>query len=399
MLCWNSIRLFQILTLILSLITGGLSYAQPGPAKSGNAQSLNTLTGQKINEENLAEKNKKFNGTWRLRLQGTRGEDPFNQRSTVDFAVLANLNYQPTDLLGFNLSPSFKYLNGFAQTQNRTDTNESKVLVRNASADLKVGGVFEASVGALDQEKMHHPILLDEVAFPAARIGAYTSDQNDYQVGALAESAIATSSSLSTQTKEAEKTPTFNSAGIFGKAESTYVDANLSVMMWQFENLPMSLATQSSFAGNTGTPVGGTTDKIFTYQYKGIEAFGKLKFKFNNRIALGLNAAFVRNDQAPSELNQGTWARGFVEYYVNRTWMVTPAYEFFRIEPDAAVAAYNSDLHYTNTVGYRAGLGVEYRKTVRVSIHGGEKDVLYITPTQQRERFWNLKLETLDVAL
>lgn len=65
--------------------------------------------------------------------------------------------------------------------------------------------------GALDQSVDHSPILLSETTFPAVR----ATLQNNY-VGTTAEAAIATSSSLSTQTRSFEKTPTFQSAGIFG---------------------------------------------------------------------------------------------------------------------------------------------------------------------------------------
>lgn len=399
MTSWISTRSFQVLTLVLSMISGGLGHAQQttatSSAKAGNSQGLNTLTVKKTE----ADSNKKFKGTWRIRLEGKRGEDQFNQRSTVDFMIFTNLTYQPVDLFSFNFAPNFRYLNGYAQTQNKTDTNESKFFVRNASADLNAADIFEASVGALDQSYMHHSILLDEIAFPAARMGLSTNKKNDLVVGALAETAIATSSSLSTQTKEAEKTPTFNSAGVFAKAKYSAFEGGLSVQAWQFDNLPMSLATESGLAGNTTRAVTGGTDQVFVYNYKGIEAFGNAKVRFNNRIALGLQGAYVKNDEAPQGLNQGTWSRAFADYHITRNWMITPAYEFFRIEPDAAVAGYNSSYHYTNAVGYRAGLGVEFKRTVRVSVHSGEKDVMFITPSQQRERFWNLKLETLDVAI
>ena len=395
MLNWKQVGTIWLPLLIsLSLGLNKFAWAQSSSVSSSTSSSSQNLSG--IEEtSNL----KKFDGSWRLRLMGTRLEDPSNQKSTSEFSLFASLNYKPFEMLSFNLSPRFKYTNGYAQTENLTNTNQSEWLVRNASVDLRPSSIFEASVGALDQEKIHHRILLADTAFPAARLALSTPAENIFIAGVNAETAIATSNSLTTQTKEFEKTPTFNSGGVFLKLQKTVVEAELSAQLWQFANLPMSLATTSGLLGNSVTSRNGGIDSEFIYQYKGYEASGKINANLGTKVNVGGWAAWVRNSEAPTNLNQGMWGQAFVDIFFSKNWMITPSYEYFRIEPDAAVAAYNSDTLFTNCVGYRGGLAVEYKKTVRVSMTSGERDAVYFSPFQQREKIWTLKLETLDVAI
>ena len=80
------------LAAIVSLALTETAFAQSPralPADAPPASNLRTQVATKAKEE------KKLKGTWNLRLQQRRFEDPFNQRSLTEFRLLADLQYYP----------------------------------------------------------------------------------------------------------------------------------------------------------------------------------------------------------------------------------------------------------------------------------------------------------------
>lgn len=326
-------------------------------------------------------------------LSGDRFESSTEQQSVSKFYIQANFDYPVAPLLSFNIAPRFSNASGFSQNQERQNANASTWSVRNASADINPKGVFTISAGALDQSVDHHPILLSETTFPAVR----ATLQNKY-VGLTGESAIATSSSLSTQTRSFEKTPTFSSAGIFGKYDGEVLNLQARALYFDFKDLPLTVSTDSALNGNSGRNTSGN-DSEFIYDYHGYQADGSIKARFNKYFAVGASGAWVQNQDAPSSMNQGTEGKVFADINLSRKWMLTPSYEYFEVQPDAVVAYYNDPSMNTNRAGYRAGLATTYNDKVRVSFSGGERNVLFETPNQEREKTWNLTLETMHAPL
>ncbi len=348
----------------------------------------------KASELNPTEKSShSIKADWSMGLAGDRFESEVEQQSLSKFFVQANFEYPVLPLLTFNIAPRFSYSSGFSQNQERQNANTSTWSVRNASADINSKGVFSLQAGALDQSVDHSPILLSETTFPAVR----ATLQNTY-VGTTAEAAIATSSSLSTQTRSFEKTPTFQSAGIFGKYDGDILNINARVSYFQFLDLPLTVSTDSTLNGNTGRNTSGT-DSEFVYEYKGYQADGQIKLRFNKSFAIGASGALVQNQEAPSEKNQGAMGKTFADVNFNKNIMLTPSYEYFQIQSDAAVAYYNDPAMNTNRAGYRAGLATTYQDKVKFSVSGGERSVLVASPNQEREKTWNITLETMHAPL
>ncbi len=381
-----------ILALVLGLALSGNAFAQGQPTATAQP-TLSTRIPAPTSLKNSIE------GSWKIQLSQKQYQDPVNQRQQTEFRLLADLRYEPLENIYFLLGPKFTYTNGYVQTQESQSASKSELGVREASINLSLAH-FTAAAGALDQTKMHPGLLLEDQTFPALSVMAHSDLQANWVfIGGL-ERAIPTTSSLSTQTRDAEKTPGFSSAFLSLRAQKMRIDLDLRMGAYGFENLPLSVSNKSILLGNT--PQASTTagtDAKFNSEFNGPFASLYSRARLTRRIAIGGQFEWIQNDQAPATLNQGLRAKGFTDLGVSRDFEISPFYEYFRIEPDATVALYNSDLLGTNRVGYRTGLSLTYKRTLKVSVSGGERDAVFVSPFQQREKTLNLRLETLDVAI
>src|SRR5690606_10942458 len=101
------------------------------------------------------------------------------------------------------------------------------------------------SAGALNQKYMHASLLMDELAFPAAR-GEVILTRGTILSALALETAIPTSTSLSTNTRELEPTPSLNTASLkvnLQGARNLYL--KLSGGYFIYNNLPSAVAQES----------------------------------------------------------------------------------------------------------------------------------------------------------
>jgi hypothetical protein len=373
------------LTLLLSLVLSGNVFAQ----------SLQT----QLSETSKSQTKSKIEGNWSLTLSQRQFQDPFNQRQITEFDLLADLKYYPLEMFYFDLAPVFSYTNGFVQTQKEQSASVTEWGVSEASFNGETKWV-KGSLGAINQAPNHPSVLLSEYqTFPAAQADVHTHSDGRWVFGSVAETAIPTTSSLSTQTQEFEKTPSYSSGSMYLKTQKMLVEMELRAGGFRFENLPMSVASKSALLGNTADSTDNGINSKFVYNYEGAFAEFKPKLILSRKWAVGSSIEWVQNSQAPERFNQGLYSKIFTDLQLGRNLQWTPFYEYFRIEPDATVALYNGVDLNTNRVGYRAGLSLEYKKTLRVTLSGGERDAIFTSPTQQREKTLTFKLETLDVPI
>jgi hypothetical protein len=384
-----------VLALVLGLILSANAYAQTRSQQS--AVPVRNPSQNLATTATAPNKASEIEGFWRIQLSQKQFQDPFNQRQLTEFRLLTDLRYAPLKEAYFSLAPKFTYTTGFAQTLEGTNASKAEWGVREASIRSDLSFVH-LGLGALDQTLTHPSSLLADQTFPAAMIRLHSALEDNWVYALEAESGIPTTSSLSTQAREFEKTPGFASGSLSIKAQKMMVDLNLRAGVYQFQNLPMSVASKSSLIGNT-TVSGNGTDSEFVYEYQGAFAEMVTKVHLARRFSIGAELEYVQNDQAPSSLNQGSSAKLFSAFHLTKNLEISPFYSYFRVEPDAAVALYNSDLIGTNRVGYIGGVSGTYKQTLRLTISGGERDVIFNNPFQKREKILTLKLETFDVSI
>lgn len=369
---------FAKLIFLLLLICGAIGQAITNSTSTSKTSTPTTLTPA------LA-------GNWRLLLLGQDLRDDFNQGSFFTLRADLNFTYKLSPWLILMTSPTFRSLSGHSQTDLGNENNTSNIFLRRASADFVLIDRTSLQVGLINQLEMHSPLLTDDRGFPAARLQVRSG--TNFNWGAYLESGIPTSSSMTTNTKEFEPTPTFAAGGAQLNYKSSLLKIKNQIGLYEFKNLPQSVATASGLLGNTVIQT-NNTDSSFVYEYKVLEAIAEIELGLSPRFSLQGYLTGSKNSAAPSGLNQGLLAIIGIDYKWTSTFAINPFLQYFRIEPDAAVAIYADNRLNTNRIGYKTGSKFEFAQKFNLLFAAGERGLVFDSATQSKERFYELGLET-----
>lgn len=388
-----------LLSLLLIIFCGVVASAQEShqvllaAQRNNSTQISNTLSSvTSIQEPDFKESN--FSGTWNLRLGGRSARDEFSQKTVSTFGLDAQIEYKLMNDLNVIIWPTLNAVSGHAQTDSDFDVNKSALFVRQASADWKIFSGMTLSGGVLYQPTVHSNLLFGEWAFPGFRIAFESDPTYVVQATAFAQSTVPTSQSLSTNTKDFEPTPSFNSIGAGIQYDNTSILLRTRLNYFVYKNLPSNLAFQSGLLGNS-VKTSNNLDAQFASDYQGLETVSEAQIHWSKTFGTRFDLVGIRNQAAPAELNQGYSSQISFDFRFNKITL-TPSYLYFRMEPDAAVASFVDSRIDTNRVGYRTRLTLQYKNKFRVYIGTGERDVIYQSASQSRERIYDLGLETLD---
>lgn len=270
--------------------------------------------------------------------------------------------------------------------------------LNHAMAVLSDQEYVEANLGIIDMTDVHSSLLV-AATFPGATLRLSSGDSNPFTANLIGLSAVPSSATLTNNSQDYDKTPGFQSVGLQAKYTGETVHVLIQGAQYQFSNLPLNVATDSVFLGNSGSGPDYSPQREFIYQYRGQEVRVDLGLRFSRELSYQLRSSAIQNSEAPSGLNQGYLIANEINYQLTGKWMISPNFSYFRVEPDATVANYNNDMTTTNRIGYSTGMRVAYRRMFRVGANGGEREVIYEKTSQAREKFMNLFLETFDVPL
>lgn len=352
-------------------VSGQISTVQPAPAKKS-----------------------KFSADWRLRLSGNDQSDEQSQSKYVDLRFDLRSKYLLTSSFYLDLQPSIRLVSGQNQSIDGADKMENKILLNQAAAHYVPFESLHMAAGALSQRFMHSTLLIDDISFPAARIVGLVKS-GSFESGLAVETAIPTSTSLSTNTKELEPTPSLNTAALLIKWGDRQTFWKTNVGYFMYNNLPSAVAQQSLLLGNNS--VGNLSDAqyYFTDKYQGIEASTEVQIPLGTTFDALAGAEYLRNDKVASD--QGTAYKVSAGTNIHMTrgldWTVTGSY--FSIAPEAAVSYFNARGYETNRVGYGAETYLSFRKEgFKIGVQYKEAEVMFENPVQSREKSLMIKLET-----
>jgi hypothetical protein len=299
--------------------------------------------------------------------------------------------------LSLNIRPQIIMQSGYIQSVDVVDPNRSRINLLNASVTLKPLESLQFTVGDLNQSEYHSALLLSDRAFPAVRsLVQYKSTQTE--LGVFVESAIPTSQTVSNNSNDLEKTPSLLMAQAFFNLKNSIEWSN-RVGYFKYDNLPISISSASTQLGNSGIALSGT-DYLFKYQFEGFEAQTKLNIPLSNALNFKVDLSAVQNSKAPTLNNLGWKAATGVDYFASKKITLCPSIQYFRIEEDAVVSIYNSNLFNTNRQGYLASLETRYNGSVSLTLSAGERAALYDHGSMQtREKYFSMMLETQDAKL
>jgi hypothetical protein len=385
--------LIKVLVPVTLLSLGAsMSWAQGNDSLSS---SLNTSTLQSSRFERL-----QFD--WKMGMSGTSLTDENRDVKLVNFGADFKFNYALSKNLLLNLEPGVRLQSGNTQSIEAADKPENRISVRQAALHYTPFWPVTMSAGALAQGETHSDLLVDSIAFPAARVALTFAKFDRHNLKLLVAEAIPTSSSLATQSQDLEKTPTFTSASLqYEYGNKNTAGFKLRGGAFQYSDLPGAVAFKSGLNGNTVEPVNNSR-ATFKYEYKGVEGSVEAILPLGVYMNLVGTADYVQNTAAPAESNQAYEGTLGADLFLSRNYTLQVSGGAFNVQEDATVAYFLSPTHTfgTNRVGYNANLFIKMNQdNYRIGAEYSEADVIFLNDSQSREKYIGLKLETFYANL
>lgn len=350
--------------------------------------------GQSSSTLKEASSGKKFSAEWRLRMSGEDYHDEQSQSKIFTLKTDLKAKYQLHSSLLVDLQPTLRLQSGATQFVEGADRAENKIALTQAALVYRPFSSTRVSAGAMNQSYMHSSLLVDEIAFPAARAEFLLT--RGMLLSALAlESAIPTSASLSTNTRELEPTPSLNTVALKVHIQgSKDLFCRLTGGYFIFNNLPSAVAQESRLLGNEVAVI-SDAQYAFSYKFEGVEA----KMEFSIPLTAGLNfvggAEYLVNQKAPSELNTAYVYMVGAEFFFNKDLGYEIQGGAFSVAPEAAVSYFNANRFETNRNGYAIHNFLDFKNLgFRVGLQYQESDVMFTNSIQSRDQKVILKLET-----
>lgn len=303
-----------------------------------SAESSSNSTKAKLKPRLFSSKNFEFE--YSFIMLGLDQESAYESYQILSFRMYSIMKYRISNDFMLLVEPYIIFRTGADQSTDGNSHSGTVFFPKDASLIWTPITWWQLRGGILDQNFVHSFLMLEDQAFPGLRSSLYVGSKN---VGGslIAEQSVLTYSSNTSSTNQLEKTPTLESVALeshFSLSRRSQV--KLSAGYWQYDNLTSSLAAQSMLGGNT---VNRTSDtfSIFAHQFKGAEGRSRLEmgtgpFDFN------LYAEGLYNSAAPKGLNTA-WTGGTeLSYRSSQTLKFGFNIEYFHVEPDAAVSAFNS---------------------------------------------------------
>lgn len=341
----------------------------------------------------------KFSAEWRLRLSGVDRHDEQSQSKTVDLRTEFKAKYLLNSNLQLDIQPAFRLQSGQTQSLDGADKPESKISLNQAAVHYLPLKALRLSAGALNQRHMHTQLLMDELAFPAARSEVLYKN-GDFKTSLALETAIPTSTSLSTNTKELEATPSLNTAALkFNWQSENNFFWRGSAGYFAFNNLPSAVAQKSGLLGNE---VDKISDANFSFRnkFEGLELLSELELPIYTFMDVMVRAEYVQNIKADAAYNSASLYSLGGRFHVTKNTDFILAGGYFEIAPEAAVAYFNANTLQTNRVGYIAETAVAFNKDGFIlGLRYTDAELMYSNAVQSREKSLFLKLETFYAGI
>jgi len=332
---------------------------------------------------------------WKFGLSGNNAQSPQSSSQFVSFGLDSKTKYWMEQSLFLNFEALLKFENGSYQSVDGARKNESGIYLKEAGAHWLPADSLLLSAGALNQVDLHNDLLFGAQAFPALRARWRWLRWGLSSASLDLEQATPTSSSLSTGTTEAEPTPGFSSASLAFQYETGAYYWKTRAGLYRFTHLPASVAYQSGLRGNTVTAL-APNEAAFAYEQEGVDAQTSLRFRMARGWDFLGGAAYLQNTKAPAGSRQAYSLNLGSEFFLVGQKSLELSWSGFRIESDAAVAAFSSSkFFYTNRQGYNVESYLNFRKhKFRVGLAYTDAEVIYLNPVQNREKSLMFLLET-----
>ncbi|MGZ3773095.1 MAG: hypothetical protein ACXVCY_03555 [Pseudobdellovibrionaceae bacterium] len=336
----------------------------------------------------------KFSAEYRLRLSGADSSDEQSQSKIIDLRADLKTKYLLSDSLNLDIQPTVRLQSGQIQSINGADQPDNKLMLNQAALNFSPVSAFRASAGALNQRDMHTSLLVDSIAFPAARAEGLLNAGN-LQTSLAVESAVPTSTSMNTNAKALEATPSLNTASVkvhWKQAKNRFL--KIQTGYYVYSPLPSSVAQQSGILGNEVNKL-SDANYSFMYEHQGVEASSEFAYPVIKTLDIVGGAEYVMNQKAPSDLNSAYRYMLGGDLHLTKNLDLNLRGSYFFIGPEAAVAYFSTGNFGTNRTGYTTEVAISLKKEAfNIGIKYTDSEVIYTNATQSREKLIMIKLET-----
>jgi len=292
-----------------------------------------------------------------LKLYGNSAESTSSHARIVGSEVEARFEDQLAPQLLLQLAGGIQIETGATQSRWEAEFRPRSVQrLRQAQIAWSPHPVITLTAGAVDQDRLESPLLLQRQTFPALH-ESLQLPAGSLTFGLSAQQSVANdTSSIQPWSSGGQGLPAF-----YIERVSLAYEPNDALRLafhgshFSFQNLGGPNVFASQFMGNTISGA-DAADALYVYGYQGFEAGAVARFRLG-QFTPELRATWLQNMAAPAGRSQGWKFTAGVEYQPSIHFKLIPQGELFHMESDAAPAFYNDRVFgHNNRNGFGARL-------------------------------------------
>jgi hypothetical protein len=316
---------------------------------------------------------------------------------TTSLGVNGNLKYKILNSVFANASVDAKTTAG--RVQDYAGKSEgSKFSIREASLKFEpLVNALSFSVGAINQESLKAPLLVSDRAFIGLKQDGVIATQLG-QIQLQAQQLVPTSETLNSDRNVEEPMPFFFSqtVGLRSPQEQS-LSAGLMFSLFQFQELPSVVSSESSLLGNTVYGGAGPSSR-FAETFEGYHLGIDAQMRLIDFASIKLWGNWLQNQAAVSESSHGQLVGASLQL-VFPEFSIEPKLEVFFKESDAVPASYSSATYgHNNRQGYRASVDLGFPSAgMLASVSYVRADPILISPVQDQLENIEIRIQFNDI--
>lgn len=338
-----------------------------------------------------------FESWWKMELDGFLQEDRIDYRALMRTRINAKVLTQLNSFLF--AQAEFELLTGVGsiQTIDQRPGDTSGISQRELLLLLKTTNWLTVQFGTINQRFLQAPLLLAKIPFPSIveNIELFTGKQHTLFLSFQQAVPTTFSDDHSIYIQSLAKVPFLMTKSFFWNYDSkSFYKVKFNSTFFHYSVLPSDIAQNSWANGNSIVE----NPASFKYNYTGFYFGLEPSFQLFSNLGLRLKAHYINNlrDMDEEDLNQGILYSLEVPFDITENIRLTPVIEYFVTQPDASVAAYNSERYgHSNRTGFVGELILSfYNRNMEVGIRHLNSRAVRTGGSKENQSYYLLFLRT-----
>ncbi len=338
-----------------------------------------------------------FEFYWKMDLDGFLQEDRLDHRALMRTRVNAKVLTQLNDF--FFAQAEFELLTGIGsiQTIDQRPGDTSGISQRELLLLLKTTNWLTVQFGAINQRFLQAPLLLAKIPFPSVveNIELFRGDRHELFLSFQQAVPTTFSDDHSIYIQSLAKVPFLLTKSFFWNYDpKSFYKIKFNSTFFHYSALPSDIALNSWANGNSIHE----NPSSFKYNYSGFYFGLEPSFQIFPNLGLNLKVHYINNlrDIDAKHLNQGILYGFSAPFDITENIRITPVFEYFVTQPDASVAAYNSERYgHSNRTGFVGELILSfYNRNTEVGFRHLNSRAVRTGGPKQKQVYYLLFLRT-----